>query len=433
MDNNTIVQGIASKIMVCGVGGAGGNAVDHIHEMGIEGVNLMICNTDIKALNKSKISQKVMLGDGTGAGNDPAVGADKTRNSTEHIREIFLEKGTEMLFLAAGMGGGTGTGASPIIAQVAQELNILTVAIVTIPDPNEGPLRSAQAKAGVEELSQYVDALITVENSAIGKMYGNLPITDAYDKANDVVALAAKGIAEIITVQSDLVSVDIKDVRRVLEKQGYAVMGVSQASGDNRVIEAIDGALNSPLFGDARIYGSKYVLMNLATSSRPEHRLKMDDVNKALEYIQLKAATRDDEGNVVRTDIIWGTSIKEELEGDIEIVVVAAGFDAQIQPPFINQSTPLITEMQAPAAHKEEEVQTEEAPEDTEKVTEEAEEEPKETPKIAARDPYYFKYIKDTLAQPAYIRANVPLVTKLGKSKNLTEQVAENNAPTLDL
>ena len=224
-----------SRIMAMGVGGAGGNAIEHMWEMQIEGVNLAACNTDKDDLDKLHIPEenRILLGgDGLGAGNNADRGAECATQSLDKVRDLLQARGTEMLFLAAGMGAGTGTGATPVIAELAHEMDILTVAIVTTPPSNEGPHRTAQAMAGVERLRKHVDAIIILSNDAINQLYGHLPANAGFARANDVVAFAAKGIAEIITHKSNLVNVDFADVCTVMRGSGSAIMGVATEMGE---------------------------------------------------------------------------------------------------------------------------------------------------------------------------------------------------------
>ena len=324
LDEIPVLRSLPAEIMVAGVGGAGGNAVDHMWRMGISGVNFVVCNTDIQALEKSPVQRKICLGDGLGAGNDARVGEQKTKSSLDEVRRCFEGLGTKMLFIAAGMGGGTGTGASPIIAQLAKEMDILTVAIVSMPPESEGPLRMQQAREGIDRLREFVDSLIVLSNDAINELYGDLPIEKAFDKANDILAMAAKGIAEIVTIKSNLVNVDFADVCKVMSNSGCAVIGVSTASGDNRAEEVIDASLSSPLFGGASIAGAKNVLLNLSTASSDD--LTLREANRAIDRIQQYAGDKDDDGNIRKANIIWGTSVKPELGDKLEAIVVVTGF-----------------------------------------------------------------------------------------------------------
>lgn len=337
MENYSILNDIASiksqpsRIMAMGVGGAGGNAIEHMWEMQIEGVNLAACNTDKDDLDKLHIpsENKIMLGKGIGAGNVPDVGANEAIASIGAVRDLFTARGTEMLFLAAGMGGGTGTGAAPVIAELAQEMDILTVAIVTMPPSNDGPIRVAQAKAGVEKLRKYVDAIIVLSNDAITQLYGHLPATTAFGRANDVVAFAAKGIAEIITHKSNLVNVDFADVCTVMRESGSAIMGVAAESGDDRADKVVDKILDSPLFGGVSISGARNVLVNISVSS--SDGLTLNEAHRVRDRVQYHAKSEDENGNVRFTNIIWGVSIKPNLaEDEIEVVIVATGFSNDV-------------------------------------------------------------------------------------------------------
>lgn len=327
-NSTTTVHGIAAKIMVIGVGGAGGNAVDHIYDLGIKGVNLMICNTDIKALAKSPLSdsQKICMGDGKGAGNDAEQGREKATKALPEIRDYIESHNPDMVFITAGMGGGTGTGATPVIAEMIHALDIPTIAIMTTPPLNEGMHRFEQATRGIESMKNFVDTFIVIKNEIIIETYPELSVKDAFNKANDVVAYAAKGIAEIALTQSDLVSVDISDVCKVVRHSHCAVMGMASANGTQRAIKAIDKAILSPLFGGAPITGATDVLVNFATSS--SDGLIMKEVNEAIDHIQDMARYVDQRGVEQAANIIWGTSVKPELGDDLEIIVVVAGFPA---------------------------------------------------------------------------------------------------------
>ena len=326
--NRITAYSIPARIMVIGVGGAGGNTVDHIFKLSIKGVNLMICNTDSKALDKSPLeqSQKICMGDGKGAGNDAAVGRQKAKESLAEIRQYVESRNPDLIFLTAGMGGGTGTGAAPVIAQMIHALNIPTIAILTTPPVNEGVHRFEQAMEGIRSMRELVDTFIVIKNETIIELSEERSVHEAFNMANDIVAYASKGIAEIALTQSDLVSVDISDVCKVVRNSRYAVMGMASEAGENRVVKAIESAVLSPLFGNVPIKGAKEVLVNFATSAPSE--LKMKEVNKALNYIQEIAAGEDENGDRIPVNIIWGTSIKPELEDKIEIIIVVTGFHA---------------------------------------------------------------------------------------------------------
>ena len=326
--NKATAHGVPAKIMVIGVGGAGGNTVDHIFKLSIKGVNLMICNTDSKALDKSPLepSQKICMGDGKGAGNDATTGQNKAKESLPEIRQYVESRNPDLIFLTAGMGGGTGTGATPVIAQMLHSLNIPVIAILTTPPINEGVHRFEQAMAGIRSMRELVDTFIIIKNETIIELSEERSVHDAFNMANDIVAYASKGIAEIALTQSDLVSVDISDVCKVVRHSRYAVMGMAAEAGADRVITAIDKAVLSPLFGGVPIEGAKEVLVNFATASSGD--LKMKEVNKALDHIQNIAAGKDENGDNIPVNIIWGTSIKPELEDKIEIIIVVTGFHA---------------------------------------------------------------------------------------------------------
>ena len=334
MENQSILndlvsmKSIPSRIMAMGVGGAGGNAIEHMGQMQIEGVNLAACNTDQDDLDKLHIAEenRILLGDGLGAGNVAAKGAEAAVESLDKVRDLFTARGTKMLFLAAGMGAGTGTGATPVIAELAHEMNILTVAIVTTPPSNEGPERTEQANVGIEKLRKYVDAIIVLSNDAINQLYGHLPAADGFGRANDVVAFAAKGIAEIITHKSNLVNVDFSDVCTVMRNSGSAIMGVANESGEDRADKVIDKILTSPLFGNVSISGSRHVLINISVSS--VEGLTLNEAHRVRDRVQYHAKFEDENGKVHYTNIIWGMSIKPNLaEDEMEVVVVATGFN----------------------------------------------------------------------------------------------------------
>ena len=317
----------SSIIMVVGVGGAGGNAVNHMWNLGIKDVGFMVCNTDAQALDNSPVEEKVQLGrEGLGAGNDPENGRKAAIESLDDIRRRLEAAGTRMLFVTAGMGGGTGTGASPVIAKLAHEMGILTVGIVTSPLAVEGKIRSEQAFRGIEELSLNVDSLLVSNNENIVEMYGRLSLKQAFGKADDILASAAKGIAEIITVESDMVNVDFADVSKVMRDSGRAHMSVATAEGEHRAAEVARASLESPLLDHTLISGAKNILLNISTSDADS--LALDEVMEILKYIQSHASVQAPDGTVHDANIIWGTSVKPQLGRRIELVVVATGFDS---------------------------------------------------------------------------------------------------------
>lgn len=307
----------SSIIKVVGVGGGGNNAVNHMFKQTIKDVDFIQCNTDAQALETSPVPVKVQLGiKGLGAGAKPEVGRKAAEESIEQIREL-LEKDTQMLFITAGMGGGTGTGAAPVIASVARELDILTVGIVTIPFSFEGRRRKLQAEQGIEELRKYVDTLLIINNDKLRELYGDLKLTEAFDHADDVLTTAAKGIAEIITVKG-YVNVDFEDVKTVMKDSGKAIMGSGMAQGENRALEAVESALSSPLLNDNDIHGAKNILLYIASGI---DEVTMDEVTEITDYIQESAG--------LDADIIWGTGFDETLEKRLSVTLIATGFDTK--------------------------------------------------------------------------------------------------------
>jgi cell division protein FtsZ len=306
----------SSIIKVIGVGGGGSNAVNHMFRQGIKGVDFIICNTDAQAMESSPVPTKIQLGEkGLGAGSIPAVGKESAQQKVDQIREI-LEKNTQMLFITAGMGGGTGTGAAPVIASIARELGILTVGIVTIPFTFEGKKRRLQAEEGILELKKHVDTLLIICNDKLRESYGDLKLSEAFDKADDVLTTAARGIAEIITV-TGYINVDFEDVRTVMINSGKAIMGSAMAEGENRATEAVKAALSSPLLNDNEIEGASNVLLYI-TSGLEE--ISMDEVTEITDYIQREAKSQ--------AEIIWGNGYDEKLGKKISITLIATGFDA---------------------------------------------------------------------------------------------------------
>ena len=317
----------SSIIMVVGVGGAGGNAVNHMWNLSIKDVGFMVCNTDAQALDNSPVEEKVQLGrEGLGAGNDPENGRKAAIESLDDIRRRLEAAGTRMLFVTAGMGGGTGTGASPVIAKLAHEMGILTVGIVTSPLAVEGKIRYEQAFRGIEEMSRNVDSLLVINNENIVGRYSRRSRNQAFGKADDILASAAKGIAEIITVESDMVNVDFADVSKVMRDSGRAHMSVATAEGEHRAAEVARASLESPLLDHTLISGAKNILLNISTSDADS--LALDEVMEILKYIQSHASVQAPDGTVHDANIIWGTSVKPQLGRRIELVVVATGFDS---------------------------------------------------------------------------------------------------------
>ncbi|MBR4964333.1 MAG: cell division FtsZ family protein [Alistipes sp.] len=314
-----------SNIMVIGVGGAGGNAVNHMQTLDIVGVNFVVCNTDAQALNNCCIHNKIQMGPGLGAGNDPAKGRMYAIESEEQLRSLLETSKVKMLFIAAGMGGGTGTGASPIIAKIAHDLGILTVAVVTMPLRIEGPTRYQNAVNGLTELHPWVDSLLVIDNERVRAMYGKLPLSEAFGKADNVLGMATKGIAELITVEFALVRVDFADVSKVMRKSGRAHISVVKGSGERRALEAAESALASSLLDDNQITGAKEILLSFAVNDID--KLAHDEIVDTIECIQKHASYTDEDGVLNQADIIWGASEKRSLEDDeLELVVVATRF-----------------------------------------------------------------------------------------------------------
>lgn len=310
----------SSIIKVIGVGGGGCNAVNHMFNQGIKDVNFVICNTDGQALDISPVPNKIQLGPdltkGRGAGSHPSTGKEATMESMKEVKEV-LEKNTEMVFVTAGMGGGTGTGGGPVIAKTAKDLGILTIGIVTMPFGFEGKRRRQQAEEGLAEMRKNVDAILIISNDKLREIYGNLEFNAAFAKADDILATAAKGIAEIITVPG-YVNVDFEDVKTVLRNSGLAIMGSARAHGENRAMEAVKGALASPLLNDSDISGAKNILLNISSGTKP---VLMDEISEITEFVQ-EAAGND-------CDIIWGNCNDEGLGDDILVTLIATGFETE--------------------------------------------------------------------------------------------------------
>jgi cell division protein FtsZ len=309
--------------MVAGVGGAGGNALNHMIELGINDVTFLATNTDAQALERSLAQIKVQLGAGLGAGNDPEVASQAAKESIDDIIGVLRSEGTKMLFITAGMGGGTGTGASPIVAKAAQELGILTVAIVTTPFADEGPIRAAQAAKGIQELKQHTDSLLVLSNDSIEEQYGDLPYDEGFGKADDVLATAVKGIAEIITGHGK-VNVDFADVNRVMKGSGRAFMGSGRAGGPNRAAEALHNSVNSLLISYNDIKGAKNILLNI---SHGKNTVTTSEASLIRKNLQNRTGGM--------ANLIWGTAYKPQLnEDELELTIVATGFGGEADEPI---------------------------------------------------------------------------------------------------
>lgn len=305
-----------SIIKVIGVGGGGSNAVNHMFNQGIVGVDFIVCNTDRQALDISPVPYKIQLGaqltDGRGAGMLPEVGMAAANENIDEIRDL-LSKNTKMVFVTAGMGGGTGTGAAPVIAKVAKDLGILTVGIVTIPFNFEGKKRRLQAEEGLNKMRENVDTLLVINNERLREFGKDMSLTDAFSYADDILTVAAKGIAEVISV-TGVINVDFNDVNTVLRNSGHAIMGSASAEGENRALEAVTSALSSPLLMDNEIDGARYVLLNITYGSK---EVMMDEITEITDYIQEAAGAT--------ADVIWGHGLDSSLGEKISITLIAAG------------------------------------------------------------------------------------------------------------
>lgn len=311
----------SSIIKVLGVGGGGNNAVNHMFEKGIRDVNFVICNTDHQALINSPVPNKVQIGEslteGRGAGSKPEIGK---KAAIENINDVMeaLSGNTKMVFITTGMGGGTGTGAAPVIAKACKDAGLLTIAVVTIPFKSEGKIRIKHAIDGVTELKDKVDSLLVINNEKLREIYGNQSVSTAFSKADDVLTTAVKGIAEIITV-TGYINVDFADVETVMRDSGVALLGMGSAAGENRAIKAIENALASPLLNSNDITGAKSILINISTGSG-EHELTMDELGEITDYIYEVAS---DDALIIR-----GLSKDESLNEEISVTVLATGFEA---------------------------------------------------------------------------------------------------------
>ena len=307
-----------SIIKVIGVGGGGSNAVNHMYSQGIKDVEFVVCNTDVQALNSSTVPNKLQIGvdltEGLGAGANPERGKQAALESKDQIREL-LGGDTKMVFITAGMGGGTGTGAAPVIAKVAKDMDILTVGIVTAPFLFEGRKKRGQADNGIKELSESCDTVLVILNDKLREMFGNLPIRQAFAKADNVLSTAAKSIAEIITVTSE-VNVDFEDVKTVMKDSGAAVMGSATTEGENRALRAAEEALSSPLLNNTDIHGAQKILLSIMSGDQAE--LEMDELTEITEYIQDKAGEE--------AEVIFGHGIDSSLGQNIRVTVIATGF-----------------------------------------------------------------------------------------------------------
>jgi cell division protein FtsZ len=307
----------SSIIKVIGVGGGGCNAVNHMCEEGIQGVDYIICNTDSQALDISIVPVKIQLGvtltEGRGAGNQPQMGEDAARENYEDLKNV-LKDNTKMLFIAAGMGGGTGTGAAPVIASLARELDILTIAVVTIPSPAEGKKRYGQAMEGIKKLGEYVDSMLVISNQRLHNIYGDLPTRQAFKMADNIITTAVKGVAEIITVHGN-VNIDYADVKTVMQKSNVFIMGTGYAVGENRAMKAVNLALESPLLDSNDIFGTKNILLNIISGTQ---EITIGEIGEIIETLQDRAGQE--------AEIIWGNGYDESLGDKISVTILATGF-----------------------------------------------------------------------------------------------------------
>jgi cell division protein FtsZ len=307
-----------SIIKVVGVGGGGGNAVNHMFRKGIAGVDFLVCNTDSQALANSPVPVKVQLGvsltEGRGAGNKPKRGEQAAIENLAEIRSV-LETGTKMVFITAGMGGGTGTGAAPVIAQLAREMDILTIAVVTLPSIKEGRLRYEQAIEGIKRLQRFVDSLLVISNENLHKVYGDLPAREAFAQADNIVAAAVKGCAEIITLHGNI-NIDFADVNTVMRESGVFIMGTGFAEGENRAMRAAEEALRSPLLDSNDIYGTENILLNITSC---DDEVRMGEIGDIIDYLQNAAGDN--------ANIIWGNGYDPKLGDKISVTVIATGFE----------------------------------------------------------------------------------------------------------
>lgn len=336
----------SSIIKVIGVGGGGSNAVNHMFRLGIKGVDFIICNTDKQALGKSPVPNKIQLGNsltkGLGAGAKPEVGRDSALESIDEIKNI-LGANTEMVFITAGLGGGTGTGAAPVIASIAKELGILTVGIVTIPFSFEGKKRREQAEKGLEEMKKYVDTLIVIGNDKLREIYGSLKMTEAFAHADNVLTSAAKSIAEIISLHMH-VNVDFNDVKTVMQDSGVAIMGSAVASGERRALRAVENALISPLLNDNDISGARHVLLNIMSGSDD---IEMDEFGEITDFIQEAAGGS--------AELITGYGTDPSLGDNVSVTIIATGFNSKMNsgyeaPSFMERKIVKLDEPQVPKA-----------------------------------------------------------------------------------
>ena len=423
MNELTMAKESSSIITVIGVGGAGGNAVNHMWDTGIKGVNFLICNTDQKAMDNSPVKDKIRLGqDGLGAGNDPERGREAAVESLEQIKQYLEASGTRMVFITAGMGGGTGTGASPVIAKLTHEMGLLTVANVTSPLRGEGPLRCRQAAEGIEELRKYADSLLVINNDSIREMYGKLSLPQAFRRADDILASATKGIAELITVESAYVRVDFADLQRVMKGSGRAHMGVAIAEGEGRALEAARRSLCSPLLDSNLIAGATNVLINI--SAADIENVSYEETMEVIDYIQSYASYKDDDGVEHNANVIWGASSKPMPDNMLEVVVVATGFDTEEVP---QRPISLIMDNIEPMEDENIEVIPAKGPEPVKEVIRQR----PVMPAMLDRKPSKWTNIEAELRIPSFQRRNVKLVVE-NDSASRRKEVYREEQPEVE-
>jgi cell division protein FtsZ len=423
----------SSIIKVIGVGGGGGNAVNHMYNQGITGVDFIICNTDAQALELSPIPNKVQLGasltEGMGAGSIPEVGKNSAIENIEDIKRM-LGSTTRMLFITAGMGGGTGTGASPIIAKAAKEMDILTVGIITTPFSFEGKRRKLQAEEGLAEFKKYVDSYLVISNDRLREIFGNLTLGSAFAQADNILTTAAKGIAEIITIPG-YINVDFKDVRTVMKDSGVAIMGSYAAEGENRALKAVEGALASPLLKDNEIEGARYILLNISSGDK---EVTMDEVSVITDYIQQEAG--------LAADLIWGNCSDANLGENISVTIIATGFQTMEERAVEKnqvRKVSLLTPEQAPLVkplHENTflEAQKEEIDEPVLKKEESQadlfagyfQSAPKQEPEKTTEPEYIRHTLNDEIPHDSVgVEASQEMELKAGEAKNEKEQVSQ--------
>ena len=335
----TTAMNSLSIIKVIGVGGGGGNAVNHMFRQGIADVSFVVCNTDDQALKRSPVSRQILLGEGLGAGGRPEVARQAVEASLPKIEQL-LQDNTKMVFITAGMGGGTGTGAAPVIAKVAHDLGILTVGIVTIPFAFEGKRKIDQALEGVRQMSQHVDAILVVNNEKLRQIYPDLELSNAFAKADDVLAEAAKGIAEIITIDG-YINVDFADVNTIMKDGGVAIMNTGYAEGEHRITNAILDALHSPLLNNNDVHESKKILLNIYCSTT--NQIRMEEIEEINAFM---AQMGED------IEVIWGATFDDNLGDGVKITLIATGFNSSAIPKYVKDEDIAEEEVQ-PKAPKE--------------------------------------------------------------------------------